>query len=104
MEEEKVYPEYLYKIVSTIEWQESLLKHYVVNSTIDEDFIHLAKEEQIEHVLKKFWHAKDYVIVKLNMKKLVGHLVYETNPGGSTKYYHLYEGKIPLDAVEGIKH
>lgn len=55
-------------------------------------------------MLKKFWHDRDYVILKLNVRKLVGRLVYETNPGGSTQYYHLYEGKILLNAIEEIKH
>lgn len=92
-------PEYLYKIVSLEEWQKSLLHNEIALSSMDKEFIHLAKEEQVVHVAQKFWGNMDYIVLKLASKKLVGRLVYETNPGGSTQYYHLYEGNIPLDAV-----
>lgn len=102
MEKKTPPPEFLYKIIAPADWQESLSKHYLVNSVLDQDFIHLAKEEQITHVVQKFWNEKNHFILKLNVKKLLGSLIYEANPGGSTQYYHLYEGKIPLDAVEEI--
>lgn len=41
----------------------------------------------------------EVVLLKLETAKLRGRLVYEVNPGGTTKYYHLYEGSIPLEAV-----
>lgn len=102
MQQEYYHPEYLYKIVSTEQWQESLSQNQVVNSLIDKDFIHLATEEQLEHVAQKFWKNKDYRILKLASKKLMGRLVYETNPGGTTRYYHLYEGVVPLDSVVDV--
>lgn len=92
-------PEYLYKIISQEQWQKSLLENKVIGSSIDEEFIHLAKEDQVDHVVKKFWNNMDYIVLRLASKKLVGRLIYEKNPGGSTEYYHLYEGNIPLDAV-----
>lgn len=103
-EEISEYPKYLYKIVAPLQWEESMSRNYVINGDIDKDFIHLAKdEEQITHVIQKFWHGKDHIILKLNVEKFIGQLIYETNPGGSgSQYYHLYEGKIPLDAVEEI--
>lgn len=90
---------YLYKIISPEQWQESLLHNQVVSSALDKDFIHLATEEQLNHVAQKFWNAKEHVILKLNPKMLKGRLIFETNPGGTTLFYHLYDGIIPLEAV-----
>lgn len=95
-------PEYLFKIVSKEQWEESLHGHAMVLSVLDKDFIHLAKEEQVAHVVQKFWGGRSYIILKLASKKLKGRLVYETNPGGATKYYHLYDGSIPLKAVVDV--
>lgn len=87
-------PEYLYKIVSEKEWRKGVLL-----SSIDSDFIHLATEAQVPRIVEKFWKGKEYVILKLDSKKLIGRLVYETNPGGTTFFYHLYDGEIPSDAI-----
>jgi uncharacterized protein (DUF952 family) len=95
-------PEYLYKIVSPEQWQESLLQKEVVLSPMDEEFIHLAKEDQVPHIAQKFWDRQDYIVLKLDPKKLNGRLAYEANPGGSTLYYHLYHGSIPCDAVVDV--
>lgn len=99
MNHENDTPQYLYKIVSPDDWQDSVRKNQVVASQLDSTFIHLSTENQLAHVAQKFWKGKNYIILKLDPIKLKGHLVYETNPGGTTQYYHLYEGKIPLDAV-----
>ncbi|MBA2367563.1 MAG: DUF952 domain-containing protein [Candidatus Protochlamydia sp.] len=98
-QEKKQIPEYLYKIVSPEQWQQSLQQNKLSNSEMDEDFIHLATAEQLNHIAQKFWNQKKYVILKLDTKKITGLMAYETNPGGNTRYYHLYEGNIPLDAV-----
>lgn len=98
----KSTPEYLYKIISHEKWQKSLLQNEVVRSSIDKEFIHLANEDQVNHVVQKFWNNTDYILLKLASKKLVGRLIYETNPGGSRQYYHLYEGTIPLEAVVDV--
>lgn len=95
-------PEYLYKIVSLQQWQTSLQQTEIALSSLDDDFIHLAKAEQVKHVAQKFWENQDYIVLKLASNKLVGQLIYETNPGGSTHYYHLYEGDIPHDAVVDV--
>ena len=99
MNHENHTPHYLYKIVSPEDWQESLRRNQVVASPIDVYFIHLATESQLAHVAQKFWSGKSYMILKLDSKKITGRLAYETNPGGTTQYYHLYEGMIPLYAV-----
>jgi uncharacterized protein (DUF952 family) len=102
MHQENSSPEYLYRIVSTEQWGESLRQNQVVNSSIDKDFIHLATEEQLAHITQKFWNNRNHIIIKLASKKLAGRLVYEANPGGTTLYYHLYDGNVPLDAVVEI--
>jgi len=91
--------EFLYKIISPEQWEESLLRSQVVPSSQDSDFIHLATANQLIHVTQKFWKHKDYIVLKLLPKKLAGRLLYEQNPGGTNKYYHLYDGSIPLEAV-----
>lgn len=95
-------PKYLYKVISVEDWQDSQQKNHVVNSTLDHPFIHLATENQLPHIKQKFWKGKRYFILKLDPQKMQGHLVFETNPGGTIQYYHLYEGIIPLDAVIDI--
>lgn len=99
MKQDHSHPEFLYRVVSVEQWQQSQLKNEVVNSSLDKDFIHLATEEQLSHIVQKFWSNKNHIILKLASKKLKGRLIKETNPGGSTLYYHLYEGNVPLDAV-----
>lgn len=99
MQQENLIPEHLYRIVSFEQWQESRLQNQVADSPIDHDFIHLATEQQLARITQKFWNNKDYIILKLSSKKLTGRLVYETNPGGTTRYYHLYEGSVPLNAI-----
>ena len=39
------------------------------------------------------------IVLKIYTDKLTGRLIYESNSGGSSKYYHLYNGFIPLNAV-----
>ncbi len=95
-------PEFLYKIVSSEDWQKSLSQKEIVNSAMDKDFIHLATEEQLPRIAEKFWKDKDYIILKLITNKLVGRLIYEANPNGATKFYHLYEGTIPLKSVVDV--
>lgn len=95
-------PKYLYKIVSLEQWQESLLQNKIVSSSLDMDFIHLAKEDQVTHIVQKFWNNMDHIVLKLASKKLMGRLIYETNFGGTNKYYHLYDGNIPLEAVKDV--
>jgi len=99
---EEIPPEYLYKITSKVQWRDSLLQNKLINSSIDIDFIHLAKQDQVIHVAQKFWNHTDYIVLKVCSKKLIGRLIYENNPGGSNKYYHLYDGYIPLDAVAEV--
>lgn len=96
-------PKFLYKIVSHEQWGKSLVQNEVVWGLIDKDFIHLATAEQLPQIAKKFWNNMDYIVLTLDPPKLIGRLVWESNPGGTTKYYHLYEGVIPLEAVVDLR-
>lgn len=95
-------PQYLYKIVSLQQWEKSQEQNQLILSETDRDFIHLAKQDQIGRVVKKFWNHDPHVILKLNSSKLNGSLIYETNPSGTTKFYHLYDGSIPIDAIDDV--
>jgi len=68
--------------------------------TARSEFIHFATEDQLPHVIGKFYKNQDYLVLKIVTEKLfTSGLVYETNPGGSVKYYHLYNAIIPWDAI-----
>lgn len=93
-------PIYLYKILSYRHWQATENRKTVILPAEDDLFIHLSTDEQLDKIISKFWgDASQFVILKLDVSKIKGDLVYETNPGGSTKYYHLYKGFIPFDAI-----
>ncbi|MCP5508290.1 MAG: DUF952 domain-containing protein [Chlamydiales bacterium] len=95
-------PKYLYKILTRENWEKSCT--VVSLSKADTDFIHLATEEQLARIISKFWSgASEYVILKLETERLPGELVHESNPGGKNKYYHLYQGTIPLGAIIELK-
>lgn len=93
-------PHYLYKILSLRNWQATQNRKTVSLAAEDASFIHLSTEDQLEKVIAKYWSEADqYVILKIDCSKLEGKLVYETNPGGTNKYFHLYEGFIPFHAI-----
>lgn len=96
-------PEYLYIIVSPEVWKESSELGKLVLPSHHDAFIHLAKEDQVSHVTEKFWSGSDYYLLKIETGQLIGRLVYETNPGGSNRYYHLYDGEIPLEAISEVE-
>lgn len=92
-------PSVLYKVMSIDAWKISQEKGALHLSTMDADFVHLSKEDQVAHVVSKFWKGEDYVLLRLDPKRFIGRLVYESNRSGSSKYFHLYEGTIPTEAV-----
>lgn len=93
-------PKYLYKIVSMDNWCESQARPVLKLSSLDDRFIHLAAENDIGRILEKYWSGyQEVVILKLETDKLKGRMEFEANPGGSNKYYHLYNGTIPREAV-----
>jgi len=96
-------PKYLYIIVSPEVWEKSSEVGKLVLPSHHDPFIHLAKEDQVSHVTDKFWSDSDYYLLKIETDQLIGRLVYETNPGGSNRYYHLYDGEIPLEAISEVE-
>lgn len=96
-------PSFLYKILSSSDWEESQSQTKLQLSPDDDEFIHFSTEDQLSRITQKYWsHVPDYVILKIDVSKLKGRLVYEANPGGTSKYYHLYDGSIPIVAVVGV--
>jgi uncharacterized protein (DUF952 family) len=93
-------PTYLYKVLSMDDWAKSCKTVHL--SSMDADFIHFSTEDQLDKIIEKYWaDASEYVVLKIETSKLSGNLVLEANPGGTSKYYHLYNGSIPLDAIVG---
>ncbi len=96
-------PDSLYKILSIANWESSQYKESLVLDSDDDLFIHFSTENQLSRILTKYWQDRDYVVLKIDPKKLLGQLVFEANPGGENKYYHLYNGYIPTQAVTEVK-
>lgn len=93
-------PQYLYKILSSRNWHATQNRHIVTLSADDDAFIHLATEEQLDRIIVKYWsNCSSFVVLKLDTSKLKGDLVLEANPGGTTKFYHLYKGFIPFNSI-----
>lgn len=93
-------PQSLYKVLSWKNWEATQSKQAVVTPPEDQPFIHLAREDQLDRILAKYWaDTPQFVVLKVNPAQLKGRLVYETNPGSTTCYYHLYEGSIPVCAI-----
>jgi uncharacterized protein (DUF952 family) len=92
--------QYLYKILSLENWQATQSRDNVKLSNEDNEFIHFSTEKQLERIITKFWNGiHQFVVLKIDSSKLEGYLVLETNPGGTTQFYHLYNGRIPVDSV-----
>jgi uncharacterized protein (DUF952 family) len=90
----------LYKLVTNEQWASSQGKETLQLTQSDRDFIHFSLEDQWEKTAAKYYADQpSCVLLKIDAQKLPGRLVYETNPGGSTKYYHLYESCIPMNAI-----
>jgi uncharacterized protein (DUF952 family) len=97
-------PKHLYKVVFLDNWNKSSGKKSLLLSAEDADFIHLATEDQLSHVLARFWSmVPKYIILRVDVEKLPGNLVYEKNPEGTVYYYHLYNGSIPIEAISDVK-
>jgi len=97
-------PDYLHKIITLNQWEKSQNKEYIFLLDSDNQFIHFAEKDDIERIKNKFFSDQDkLVVLTVNPQKLVGKLIKEKNPGGSRKYYHLYDGSIPLKSIESIE-
>lgn len=97
---EQRIPKYLYKIISMENWQASKGQKFVRLSAEDGSFIHLSQEDQLDRIVEKYWgKISQFAILKIETDILPGRMAFEANPGGKNKYYHLYNGSIPLEAV-----
>lgn len=93
-------PAYLYKIISVENWEQSKDQDRLKLSQMDNNFIHFSTEKQLDRIINKFWKNEPrFFVLKINIKQLPGKLIFESNPGGTSKYYHLYDGFIPTDSV-----
>lgn len=101
---EETTPLYLYKVLSDADWKRSQGSPSIKLPAADEAFIHFSKEDQLDRLLTKYWADEaEYVILKIDTSKLKGNMAFESNPGSSSKYYHLYNGSIPMDAIVETK-
>ncbi len=93
----------LYKVISIENWNLSKLQNRLVLPPMDKSFIHLSTKKQLSGIIDKFWkNEPEFIMLTINAKQLPGKLVLEANPGGSNKYYHLYNGLIPINSVISI--
>jgi len=93
-------PVHLYKVISVENWEQSKLQNQLVLPSMDNDFIHLATKQQLDGIINKFWkNEPKFFVLTIEAVRLPGKLVLESNPGGSNKYYHLYDGFIPISTV-----
>ena len=93
-------PSYLYKILSLENWEQSQSQSFIILPKMDKKFIHLAKKDQLDKIKKKYWsNESEYIVLKIDTTQILGKLIYETNPGKSNKYYHIYDGSIPLKSI-----
>jgi peptide deformylase len=95
---EDIVPKYLYKILSNRNWLATQARKALILSAEDDAFIHFSTEDQLDRIIAKYW-KDSYTVLKIDASLLEGDLRFETNPGGSAKYYHLYRGFIPYDAI-----
>jgi len=92
--------DYLYKVISLQNWEASQSQPFIKLTGDDLDFIHFSTQDQLKRITGKYWSdVAKYIILKVDMKQVPGKLVYEANPGGTNKYYHLYDGCIPSNAI-----
>jgi peptide deformylase len=93
-------PKYIYKILSLRNWQATQNSKAIQLSAEDDAFVHFSTEDQLEKIIGKYWaDAPQVVILKIDSNKLEGELAFERNAGGTTKYYHLYNGFIPFNSI-----
>lgn len=92
------HPQFLYKILSLDDWKNSGETLHLPPA--DTEFIHFSTDDQLPKIIEKYWNAvPEFLVLKIERERLIGDLIFEANPGGVTKYYHLYHGSIPRDAI-----
>lgn len=83
------------------QYEASLSQDTLILSDVDNEFIHFSTMEQVLKVIGKFCPNESVMILYIDPTLLPGELILEANPGGSgEKYYHLYNGSIPMNTVK----
>lgn len=98
-------PEILYKIVTQKQFADSHERDVLLLSESDQKFIHFSTKEQYPEILQKLANRaplEQYLVLEVNTKQLVGDMKFEANPGKSEKFFHLYNGYIPMSALSLI--
>lgn len=90
----------LYKIIPLEQWHQSQKQPFL--STTDDTFIHFSTETQVIKTLQKFYATESVMLLQINPEKLIGELRFETNPGRQNKYYHLYNGQVPMNSIISV--
>src|ERR1700722_5890836 len=80
-------PQYLYKVLSVENWEASQNTDSLKLSMDDNAFIHFSRDDQLERITSKYRSkAFQYIVLKVDTAKLPGKMVFESNPGSTTKY------------------
>ncbi len=89
----------LYKILTIDDWDRSKQSDRLCTSANDSAFVHFATEKQYPAVVQKWFANIPHAVMRIDSTKLVGKLVLEWDRKHTDKYYHLYDGHVPLEAV-----
>lgn len=98
-------PDTLYKVVTKEQFLHSQGKEFLELGEADREFIHFSTEEQYPRIMQKFSEREPtapYVLLEIKTKELMGDMRFEPNPGKSEKYFHLYNGSIPMSSLSLI--
>ncbi len=90
----------IFKVLQISEWLEFQVTQRFTGSPVDlnDGFIHLSNEFQIQGTLDKHYTEKnDVVLAEVNSDKIKANLKYEISRGGEA-FPHLY-GTLPLPAI-----
>lgn len=92
--------EFIYHITTSEEWNAALQTgSYEAASLREEGFIHCSQQEQVAHVLERYFATKtDLVKLTIDISKLKSQLIYEWSPSLAQTFPHIY-GPINTDAV-----
>jgi uncharacterized protein (DUF952 family) len=92
-------PSVLFKILSLKDWEKSEAGDKVCTPPSDDSFIHFSTEKQKEAIIAKKFSNCSYVVLRVDLKQLVGTVALEWDSQKIDRYYHLYNGYIPKTAV-----
>lgn len=90
---------YIYHILRKADWTEDMAAPYSPGSLASQGFIHCCTEEQIPHVIKRWFKgAYDLQILKIDPQLLTSKVVFENLEDGKELFPHIY-GPINPKAV-----